>query len=319
MNRLTSFAKSNLAADMGTDKTNTDKTNNNAWRLPTAQNSLAEGAFYASLSASPQPHSPSAIQADGDNTGDTHLNAHFKGLTGSDRGSDMSNSSCDVIAAKLSAYQDGELDVEETHKVSLHLGDCVRCGTILASIQDMDLHLEREWRDTAPLPFSLRFEQSIDSVMRSLPSLPARDIAFAQRRVHARTRWMRFAAGMAGMLLIIASLWSSYQIGYDHGRRSVTALASKYQPLPTPTMHFGRTKFLSVPRLAPASLHSSYRPPLRLDIQSVTQPGVPPIVQPSTQSVLQPIRYSALVKTSVSPAPPHLLKDIGYGIHLISN
>lgn len=167
----------------------------NAWRQPQSHNnlehnSLGEGAFYPSDTASSQPHSPSVSLIDGDNTEDGNRdidsNGSDQGLNpGSRISSDLGNNSCDLIIAKLSDYQDGELDHEEIRRISAHLGKCLRCSGIFAVMQETDEILEREWRHSAPLPSSLRYAHSIDSIMNSLSPLPDLDIdiSLASRHV----------------------------------------------------------------------------------------------------------------------------------------
>ena len=137
---------------------------------------------------------------------------------------------CGLVAANLSAYQDGELDSDETRLVATHVGKCPRCAEIFETLQQNDEAIEREWRESAPLPSSLRFEQGVDSVMAALPAAPVQALAFAPRRVHARARWTRFASGIAAVSVLAVSLWSSYQLGYTRGRSSVANAASVGQP-----------------------------------------------------------------------------------------
>ena len=173
MNILNSSKRFSLAA--ADAATNTCSVDNYAWGQFLSQKTLGEDTLYASSSASPQPHSPSVPLTDGDNTED-----HIK--KGSDRGSNMGNNSCELIIANLSAFQDGEMDQEEARRITLHLGTCSRCAGIFAVIQETDEILEREWRNSAPLPSSLRYQKSIDCIMNSLPLQPEMDVAFASRR-----------------------------------------------------------------------------------------------------------------------------------------
>lgn len=177
MNILNSLKRFSLtAADAAT---NSGYVDNYAWGQLLSQKTLGEDTVYASSSNSPQPHSPSVPLTDGDNTEDAIRKGYDRG---SDMGNDIGNNSCEQIIVKLSAFQDGELDHEEFRRVTLHLGKCSRCAGIFAMIQETDEILEREWRNSAPLPSSLRYTQSIDTIMDSLPLLPDIDVVLASRR-----------------------------------------------------------------------------------------------------------------------------------------
>lgn len=152
---------------------------------------------------------------------------------------------CGLVAANLSAYQDGELDSDETRLVAAHVGKCPRCAEIFETLQQTDDEIEREWRESAPLPSSLHYEQAIDSVMAALPAIPVQAPTFAPRRVHARARWTRFASGIAAVTVLAVSLWSSYQLGYTRGRSSVANASPSSQPQSLSSQH---PQFLSPAR-----------------------------------------------------------------------
>ena len=130
------------------------------------------------------------------------------------------NEACGLIMANLAAYQDNELNAEERRVVEAHLAECVHCSSSLAALQTNDRLIEREWRESAPLPSSKEFRQSVDAIMAALPPVPAKEAAFAPKRVHSRARWMRFSSGFAGIIALFCLIWSSYQLGYAHGRLS---------------------------------------------------------------------------------------------------
>lgn len=215
-----------------------------------------------------QPYSPSVLLAGGDNL----LRAATAFFTGrecaagdNDQDNDMEAQvqaqGCDFVTTNLSAYLDGELDCTQTRLVGSHLGKCPRCSEILEALSGVDETIQREWRDSAPLPSSFQFEQAVDDIMNALPSVPVEAVAFAAHRVHARARWMRFATGIAGLVAILTSLWSSYWLGYTNGRRSLSTPGSvfsnpfRYNPSTPLSPAPAKTVSLSQPalRLTPAS------------------------------------------------------------------
>ena len=226
-----------------------------------------------------QPYSPSVLLAGGDNLL-TVATAFFTGRKRAARENDQDNDmeaqvqaqGCDFVTTNLSAYLDGELDSAQTRLVGSHLGKCPRCSEILESLSDVDETIQREWRDSAPLPSSFRFEQAVDDIMTALPSVPVEAVAFAAHRVHARTRWMRFATGIAGLVAILTSLWSSYWLGYTNGRRSLSMPGSvfsnpfRYNPSKPLSPVPAKTVSLSQPilRLTPASFLLPLYPAARL-------------------------------------------------------
>lgn len=162
---------------------------------------------------------------------------------GSGEGDDAggaSGSECGWYLERLSAYQDGELESDEARLVAAHVEGCSRCTRIFAALQATDNLLEREWRKDTPLPSSslsslssslmsssssnsssVRFHSAIDGIMAALPAQQSQTPAFPARRVHERTRWMRFATAFACALMLVFSLWMSYHIGYLQGQRSI--------------------------------------------------------------------------------------------------
>jgi len=127
---------------------------------------------------------------------------------------------CEFVSVSLSAYQDGELDPESLQLIVSHLAHCPHCAAAFDALQSVDETLEREWRDSAPLPSSSQFARSLDSIMDALPSEPAPTPVFAPKRVHARVRWTRFATGVAGLFAFGSLLWSSYRLGYQQGQEN---------------------------------------------------------------------------------------------------
>jgi len=53
-----------------------------------------------------------------------------------------------------------------------------------AALQTTDRILQREWRDSGPLPSSLERTQAIDSLLSALPPVPGPARAFAPKRIH---------------------------------------------------------------------------------------------------------------------------------------
>jgi hypothetical protein len=133
---------------------------------------------------------------------------------------DENREACRLVSVNLSAYLDQELDPDQTQLITKHLNSCAGCAALLDTMEETDEEIQREWRESTPLPSSSQFRHSIDSIMDALPSAPVEPEVFAPKRVHARTRWMRFATGMSGFILAAGLLWSSYRIGYAHGRTS---------------------------------------------------------------------------------------------------
>ena len=226
-----------------------------------------------------QPYSPSVLLAGGDNLlriATAIFTGRKRAIGDNDQDNDMEAQvqaqGCDFVTTNLSAYLDGELDSAQTRLVGSHLGKCPRCSEILESLSDVDETIQREWRDSAPLPSSFRFEQAVDDIMAALPSVPVEAVAFAAHRVHARARWMRFATGVAGLVVILTSLWSSYWLGYTNGRRSLSTPGSvfsnpfRYNPSQPLSPAPAKTVSLSQPvlRLTPASFLLPAHPIARL-------------------------------------------------------
>jgi len=181
---------------------------------------------------------------------------------GGDRGESMGSEACDLVVANLSAYQDDELDADQHDIVEVHLRKCDHCASVYAAIQTTDMLLEREWHEIAPLPSSFEFTDSVDTVMAALPTAPTVAPRFEPRRVHSRTRWMRFATGAMGAFAFFGMLISSYALGFANGRRSLPG-----HPLST-TLPSLRLPFSTVGITAP---HDDTPAPPLVRIQSVAQ------------------------------------------------
>ena len=125
---------------------------------------------------------------------------------------------CEFVSVNLSAYQDGELDPDSLNLIVSHLTHCPHCAAAFDALQSVDETLEREWRDSAPLPSSSQFAHALDAILKALPDEPAAAPTFAPKRVHARVRWTRFATGVAGLFAFGSLLWSSYRLGYQQGQ-----------------------------------------------------------------------------------------------------
>lgn len=140
---------------------------------------------------------------------------------GGNRGKEMGSEACDLVIANLSSYQDNELDPDQKRVIEAHLHKCDYCASVFEAIKTTDMLVEREWRDGSPLPSSLEIDVAIDAIMDALPPVPAP--RFEPKRVHARTRWMRFATGITGIFGFSGMLLSSYALGFANGRRSLGA------------------------------------------------------------------------------------------------
>jgi hypothetical protein len=154
---------------------------------------------------------------------------------GDSRGKEMGSEACDLVVANLSAYQDDELDPDQERVIEAHLHKCDYCSSVFAAIQTTDMLVEREWRDGSPLPSSLEINVAVDAIMDALPPVPAPTPRFEPKRVHARTRWMRFATGITGIFGLSGMLLSSYALGFAHGRRSLNAQGMSPFSLALPT------------------------------------------------------------------------------------
>jgi anti-sigma factor RsiW len=174
---------------------------------------------------------------------------------------DGSGDDCTRTAANLAAYLDEELDMNQRRAVESHLNLCAACASTLDALRRTDTFIQREWRDTAPLPSSSEQKRAIDSIMAALPPVPAAPAAFAPKRVHARTRWIRFSTGLTGLIALLGLLWSSYRLGYEHGRMSVRSASIPPTNVPvspasgsrlTPIVFSPPTLFLAKPSSPPS-------------------------------------------------------------------
>jgi len=145
------------------------------------------------------------------------------GGTGNDGSGNGGGEVCGLVVANLSAYLDSDLVSDEQRLITAHLAKCPNCSAVLTSMQETDELIQREWRDSAPLPSSFAGKQSIDSIMDSLPPVPVPTPQFTPKRVHSRTRWIRFASGVTVLVCLLGSLWYTYLIGYNNGRHSVSS------------------------------------------------------------------------------------------------
>jgi hypothetical protein len=107
--------------------------------------------------------------------------------------------------------------------------------------------------------------------MAALPTTPDAEIenrkskienpAFPTKRVHAKARWMRFATGLMSLFALLGMLWSSYRLGYAHGRRSLLT-SSPSQPTPgVPTTPNRSDDLRPLPALYTFSAPSTPPPP----------------------------------------------------------
>ena len=127
---------------------------------------------------------------------------------------------CKLVAVNLSAYLDSELDADLETIIKDHLENCADCATLIEAMQATDSQIQREWRDIAPLPSSSKFKHSVDSIMGALPGKPERESVFAPKRIHARTRWVRFATGVTSVFAFLGMLFGSYLVGFQNGKLS---------------------------------------------------------------------------------------------------
>jgi hypothetical protein len=176
---------------------------------------------------------------------------------------------CGLTEANLAAFEDGELNREQAQLVEAHLAGCVKCASTLKMLRAEDSLISWEWRESAPLPFSSEMRFAVDSIMAALPPAEAH-AAFARRRVHVRVRWNRLAAGLMGIVAMAGMIWSSYRIGYAHGRQSVARpISASESPAVnphTPSTQSATSSLFSIFGFTPSSdPHSaSSGPPTRI-------------------------------------------------------
>lgn len=173
---------------------------------------------------------------------------------------------CEFVSVNLSAYQDGELDPDTLKLIVSHLAHCPSCAAELDALQAVDETLEREWRDSAPLPSSSQFARSIDAIMDALPGEPAAAPAFAPKRIHAKVRWTRFATGVAGAFAFGSLLWSSYRLGYQQGLQSNASRYPGKRPTNPNSVAMSPSAFtFATPSAQSARFSASPQPPVSSD------------------------------------------------------
>ena len=106
------------------------------------------------------------------------------------------NDGCSFPQELLTAYADCELNPQDTDAVEKHLSGCQRCADVLNQIVTVDVTIEREWRSSVPLPFSVSqdnvsIHSPIDKIMAMLPTT-AGEANLPSKRMHDRVRWTRF-------------------------------------------------------------------------------------------------------------------------------
>lgn len=122
---------------------------------------------------------------------------------------------CAFVQANLPVYLDAELAPRPHNAVANHLDDCPACMNLVKEAERVDEFLRGEWSREASLPSACEVQIALDSIMDALPPQPE---ATPRPRVpHSNIGWVRFSAGVAGVVLFLGLLWSSYQVGYSHG------------------------------------------------------------------------------------------------------
>ena len=161
---------------------------------------------------------------------------------------------CRIVAVNLSSYLDAELDQDQDEMIENHLDHCNDCTSLLEAMIATDSQIQREWRDSTPLLLSPLAKRSIDSIMDALPPAPEKQPIFSSKRVHARARWTRFAAGLTGVFTLVGLPCATYFMGYQSGKQS----ADQLKPYPsvfrrlTPKLSFNQSRFpQSVSLLSP--------------------------------------------------------------------
>ncbi|GDX40924.1 hypothetical protein LBMAG21_12160 [Armatimonadota bacterium] len=168
---------------------------------------------------------------------------------------------CDYVAENTSSYLDAELDLRAMEQIANHLNNCSNCAKTVAGVESVGLVLEREWSDIAPLPSSLEIEFALDSIMDALPPLHERTHDAKHADTSHSTRWVRFTTGIVGGALFVASLWSSYQVGFWQGRVSAfTPEPGYHQPLPVNPIPSVSTPAPPSPKPPETTLFHNYHP-----------------------------------------------------------
>lgn len=98
---------------------------------------------------------------------------------------------CSRVLQMMDDYTDELLSKADSAAVNEHLFECTNCRVAYNAAVKVEEILSREWHKSVPLPSSSHTRQAIDRIMDSIPgSKPSG--SFPEKRVHSRTRWMRF-------------------------------------------------------------------------------------------------------------------------------
>ncbi len=100
---------------------------------------------------------------------------------------------CSRIVELIYYFVDDLLSENDSIKVTDHLFDCSRCRDAYNSAFRAEEILSREWHKSVPLPSSFHTNRAIDRIMNAIPESQTAS-RFPVKRVHSRTRWMRFPA-----------------------------------------------------------------------------------------------------------------------------
>lgn len=122
---------------------------------------------------------------------------------------------CLFVQANVAAYVDAELAPRPYNAVASHLHNCPQCMNLVNEASRVDEFLRGEWSREASLPSPCEVQIALDAIMDALP--PQAETEPHPRYPHSNMAWVRFSTGIAGAVLFLGLLWSSYQVGYAHG------------------------------------------------------------------------------------------------------
>lgn len=170
---------------------------------------------------------------------------------------------CAFAQANLSAYLDSELVPHDHNRIANHLADCPKCAATLKEYVAVDELIQGEWSLEASLPSHCEMQIALDAIMDALPTSP--ELPVTKRTAHTPLSWVRFSTSVAGLVLVMGLLWSSYQVGYangiSHGRSQSNPPTDSNPLLPQPTSNFSSNPTLQAkpPTPLPNRTKSSLR------------------------------------------------------------
>ncbi len=98
---------------------------------------------------------------------------------------------CSRILEMIYDFVDDLLSENDSNTITEHLFDCSRCRDAYNAAFRAEEVISREWHKSVPLPSSFQTSRAIDRIMNAIPETQTAS-NFPVKRVHSRTRWMRF-------------------------------------------------------------------------------------------------------------------------------